>query len=394
MTTLIKNIGRLIQTENEIRPYVAGESMNVLPEIENAFLLIEDEVIKSFGKMENAPSTADEVIDVKGRYVLPSFCDGHTHIVYAGSREHEFIDKINGLSYEEIAKRGGGILNSAERLHNTSEDELYEQALMRVNEMIAFGTGAADIKSGYGLSVEDELKMLRVIKRLKETTPLTIRANFLGAHAVPAKYKNNQTAYVDLICNEMIPAVAAEGLAEFIDVFCDKGFFTVEETARMLEVGAKYGMRPIIGFNYGAGEIKRVKKTLHISLLFSSAIMLVGTFLSLFKTQEIFSMFNADSNMLSVGVPALQIISLGFLVSTFGVIYSGAFEALGQGLPSLVISLLRQFVTVILLSYTLPYFFGELGIWMSFPISEFIAAIVAIVLMRRCLAKHEHGIVE
>ena len=216
MTTLIKNIGRLIQTENEIRPYVAGESMNVLPEIENAFLLIEDEVIKSFGKMENAPSTADEVIDVKGRYVLPSFCDGHTHIVYAGSREHEFIDKINGLSYEEIAKRGGGILNSAERLHNTSEDEL---------------------------------KMLRVIKRLKETTPLTIRANFLGAHAVPAKYKNNQTAYVDLICNEMIPAVAAEGLAEFIDVFCDKGFFTVEETARMLEVGAKYGMRPKIHAN-------------------------------------------------------------------------------------------------------------------------------------------------
>lgn len=158
--------------------------------------------------------------------------------------------------------------------------------------------------------------------------------------------------------------------------------------------GIVQGMRPIIGFNYGAGEIKRVKKTLHISLLFSSAIMLVGTFLSLFKTQEIFSMFNADSNMLSVGVPALQIISLGFLVSTFGVIYSGAFEALGQGLPSLVISLLRQFVTVILLSYTLPYFFGELGIWMSFPISEFIAAIVAIVLMRRCLAKHEHGIVE
>ena len=153
-------------------------------------------------------------------------------------------------------------------------------------------------------------------------------------------------------------------------------------------------MRQTIGFNYGAREIKRVKKTLHISLLFSSAIMLVGTFLSLFKTQEIFSMFNADSNMLSVGVPALQIISLGFLVSTFGVIYSGAFEALGQGLPSLVISLLRQFVTVILLSYTLPYFFGELGIWMSFPISEFIAAIVAIVLMRRCLAKHDHGIVE
>lgn len=292
MTTLIKNIGRLIQTENEIRPYVAGEAMNLLPEIENAYLLIEDEVIKSFGKMEEAPSTADEVVDVKGRYLLPSFCDGHTHIVYAGSREHEFIDKINGLSYEEIAKRGGGILNSAERLHNTSEDELYEQALTRVNEMIAFGTGAADIKSGYGLSVEDELKMLRVIKRLKETTPLTIRANFLGAHAVPAKYKKNQTEYVDLICNEMIPAVASEGLAEFIDVFCDKGFFTVEETARMLETGAKYGLRPKIhaneldvsggvqvGVKYGALSVDHLERTTEAEIEALRGTFTISTFL-------------------------------------------------------------------------------------------------------------------
>ena len=292
MTTLIKNIGRLIQTENEIRPYVAGEAMNLLPEIENAYLLIEDEVIKSFGKMEEAPSTADEVIDVCGRYILPSFCDGHTHIVYAGSREHEFIDKINGLSYEEIAKRGGGILNSAERLHNTSEDELYEQALTRVNEMIAFGTGAADIKSGYGLSVEDELKMLRVIKRLKETTPLTIRANFLGAHAVPAKYKKNQTEYVDLICNEMIPAVASEGLAEFIDVFCDKGFFTVEETARMLETGAKYGIRPKIhaneldvsggvqvGVKYGALSVDHLERTTEAEIEALRGTFTIPTFL-------------------------------------------------------------------------------------------------------------------
>ena len=292
MTTLIKNIGRLIQTENEIRPYVAGEAMNLLPEIENAYLLIEDEVIKSFGKMEEAPSTADEVVDVNGRYILPSFCDGHTHIVYAGSREHEFIDKINGLSYEEIAKRGGGILNSAERLHNTSEDELYEQALTRVNEMIAFGTGAADIKSGYGLSVEDELKMLRVIKRLKETTPLTIRANFLGAHAVPAKYKKNQTEYVDLICNEMIPAVASEGLAEFIDVFCDKGFFTVEETARMLETGAKYGIRPKIhaneldvsggvqvGVKYGALSVDHLERTTEAEIEALRSTFTIPTFL-------------------------------------------------------------------------------------------------------------------
>lgn len=249
MTTLIENIGHLVQVENKIRPFVCGAEMNILPEIENAYLLIEDEVIKSFGPMAESPAEADRIVDAEGRFVFPSFCDGHTHIVYAGSREHEFIDKINGLSYEEIARRGGGILNSAKRLHDTSEDSLYEQALERVNEMIGFGTGAADIKSGYGLSVEDELKMLRVVKRLKETTPMTIRANFLGAHAVPAEFKGRQGEYVDLICREMIPAVAAEGMAEFVDVFCDKGFFTVEETARILETGAKYGMRSKIHAN-------------------------------------------------------------------------------------------------------------------------------------------------
>ncbi len=249
MTTLIENIGALIQVEHEIRPFVAGEQMNHLPEIKNAYLLIEDETIKAFGPMSESPAIADQIIDADGRFVMPSFCDGHTHIVYAGSREHEFIDKINGLSYEEIAARGGGILNSAKKLHETSEDDLYEQALQRAYEVIGFGTGAMDIKSGYGLTVEDELKMLRVVRRLKETTPLTIRANFLGAHAVPAEFKGRQSDYVDLICNEMIPAVAAEYLADFIDVFCDKGFFTVEETARILEVGAKYGMRPKIHAN-------------------------------------------------------------------------------------------------------------------------------------------------
>lgn len=274
MTTLFENIGRLVQVERTIRPFVAGADMNVLPEIENAYLLVEDDKIASFGPMSESPAEADQVVDVDGRYILPSFCDGHTHIVYAGSREHEFIDKINGLSYEEIARRGGGILNSAQLLHETTEDSLYEQALGRVKEMIGFGTGAADIKSGYGLTVEDELKMLRVIRRLKETTPLTIRANFLGAHAVPAKFKGRQGEYVDLICNEMIPAVAAQGLAEFIDVFCDKGFFTVEETARMLEVGAKYGLRPKIhaneldmsggvqvGVKYGALSVDHLERT-------------------------------------------------------------------------------------------------------------------------------------
>ena len=274
MTTLFENIGRLVQVERTIRPFVSGADMNILPEIENAYLLVDGDKIAAFGPMAESPAEADQVVDLGGRYILPSFCDGHTHIVYAGSREHEFIDKINGLSYEEIAKRGGGILNSAERLHNTSEDSLYEQALERVDEMIRFGTGAADIKSGYGLSLEDELKMLRVIRRLKESTPLTIRANFLGAHAVPARYKGNQTAYVDEICQEMIPAVAEQGLAEFIDVFCDKGFFSVEETARMLEVGARYGLRPKIhaneldvsggvqvGVQYGALSVDHLERT-------------------------------------------------------------------------------------------------------------------------------------
>lgn len=279
MTTLIENIGRLVQVENHIRPFVCGPEMSILPEIENAYLLIENDVIKAFGPMDEAPAEADRVVDAEGRFVFPSFCDGHTHIVYAGSREHEFIDKINGLSYEEIARRGGGILNSAKRLHDTSEDSLYEQALERVNEMISFGTGAADIKSGYGLSLEDELKMLRVVKRLKETTPMTIRANFLGAHAVPAEFKGRQGEYVDLICREMIPAVAAEGLAEFVDVFCDKGFFTVEETARILETGAKYGMRPKIhaneldvsggvqvGVKYNALSVDHLERTTEVEI--------------------------------------------------------------------------------------------------------------------------------
>lgn len=246
MKTLIENIGRLLQVEEagKCRPYVCGADMQKLPSIENAYLLVEDDVIKAFGPMAEMPfeEEADEVVDVDGRMVLPAFCDGHTHVVYAGSREIEYIDKIKGLSYEEIAKRGGGILNSAKLLHDTSEDELFEQSLVRVHEMMEKGTGAADIKSGYGLSVEDELKMLRVIRRLKAEVPMTIRANFLGAHAVPAAFKGRQGEYVDLICSEMIPAVAAEGLAESIDVFCDKGFFTVEETRRMLEEGRKYGL--------------------------------------------------------------------------------------------------------------------------------------------------------
>lgn len=256
MSILVKNIKQLVQAETKSVKWRAGRDMQTLPVIENAFLLTEGDKIKDFGPMEELTEAKlsrikenIEEIDATGRMVFPSFCDSHTHIVYAGSREVEYIDKIKGLSYEEIAKRGGGILNSAQRLHETSEEELFEQAWGRLEEMASFGTGAVEIKSGYGLSTEDELKMLRVIRRLREESPLTIKANFLGAHAVPLQYKQNPDEYVDLIINEMIPMVAAEELADYIDVFCDKGFFTCEQTERMLMQGIKYGLRPKIHAN-------------------------------------------------------------------------------------------------------------------------------------------------
>ena len=248
---LIKNIKQLLQVEEEPRKWVAGKEMASLNVIENAFLFIQDGKIADFGAMEQLRQEylSDEVIDAAGKLVLPSFCDSHTHLVYAGSRELEYVDKIKGLSYEEIAKRGGGILNSSKLLHNTSEDELYQQSLPRIEEIISQGTGAVEIKSGYGLNTLDELKMLRVIKRLNEETPLTIRSTFLGAHAIPAEYKNNQSGYVDLVIQEMLPAVAEAGLADFVDVFCDRGFFTVEETDRILSAASKYGLRPKIHAN-------------------------------------------------------------------------------------------------------------------------------------------------
>lgn len=256
MAILVKNIKQLVQAEPQSITFRAGKEMQQLPLISNAYLLTEGDRIKAFGKMEDlTPALLDglteplQEIDATGKMVFPSFCDSHTHIVYAGTREVEYIDKIKGLSYEEIAKRGGGILNSAIRLHNTSEDELFDEAWRRLEEMASWGTGAVEIKSGYGLSTEDELKMLRVIRRLKEKSPLLIKANFLGAHAVPEQYKQNPDEYVDLIINEMIPMVAAEELADFIDVFCDKGFFTVEQTERMLMQGIKYGLRPKIHAN-------------------------------------------------------------------------------------------------------------------------------------------------
>lgn len=247
--TLITNIKSLVQVEDTAREAVCGKDMAVVKTIENAYLLIEDDKIADFGTMDTLSENADLTIDAKQRFVLPSFCDSHTHLVYAGSREIEYIDKIRGLSYEEIAKRGGGILNSAKRLQEASEDELFEDAMQRLEEIISYGTGAVEIKSGYGLTTEAELKMLRVIRRLKEASPLTIKANFLGAHGVPLEYRGRQGDFVNLVIDEMIPQVAKENLAEFIDVFCDTGFFTVEETARMLEAGTKHGLVPKIHAN-------------------------------------------------------------------------------------------------------------------------------------------------
>jgi imidazolonepropionase len=252
MSILIKNIKKLVQVENNIRLKVAGKDMAQVQSIDNAWLLIKNGKITAFGSMDKLNVNTEDInqtIDATGKMVFPSFVDSHTHLVYAGSREIEYIDKIKGLSYEEIAKRGGGILNSAKRLQQASEEELYQSAKLRIEEIISQGTGAVEIKSGYGLNTDAELKMLRVIRRLKETMPVQIKATFLGAHAVPAEYKGKQTDYVDLVINEMIPAVAAEGLADYIDVFCDKGFFTVEDTDRMLMAGIKYGLRPKIHAN-------------------------------------------------------------------------------------------------------------------------------------------------
>ncbi|MBR6456145.1 MAG: imidazolonepropionase [Prevotella sp.] len=243
MGMLIKNIGKLVGVRDDEKLCLKGREMAELKTIDNAWMLVEDGRIESFGSMDSMPSTEGETVDAEGGYVFPSFCDSHTHIVYAGSREGEFVDKIRGLSYAEIARRGGGILNSADRLHDLSEDELYEQAMRRVREIVGKGTGAVEIKSGYGLNTADELKMLRVIRRIKQTAPLKVVATFLGAHAVGREYAGRQAEYVDLIVNEMLPEVAREGLADFVDVFCDEGFFTPEETDRILKTGLKYGLR-------------------------------------------------------------------------------------------------------------------------------------------------------
>ena len=250
MKTLIKNIKELLQIRESDISMISGKDMAVLPKIDNAYLLIEDGLIADFGSMDNCPQIeVDSIINAKGRAVLPAWCDSHTHIVYAGNRIQEFVDRINGLSYEEIANRGGGILNSAKKLNETDEDELYEQSKIRLEEVMRQGTGAVEIKSGYGLTVEGELKMLRVIKKLAENYPVKIKSTFLGAHAFPTAYKENHSAYIDLIINEMLPKIATENLADYIDAFLETGYFSVEETERIMEAGKRYGLIPKIHVN-------------------------------------------------------------------------------------------------------------------------------------------------
>ncbi len=250
MKTLFINIKELLQTRENLIDKVSGSEMAILPSIKNAFLLFENDLIIDFGSMNDCPKiNIDKTIDVTGKIILPTWCDSHTHIVFAGNREQEFVDRINGLTYEEIANRGGGILNSAKKLNQTSEEELYNQSKKRLEEVMQLGTGAVEIKSGYGLTVEGELKMLRVIKKLSKNYPVKIKATFLGAHSFPLEFKENQEAYINLIINEMLPKIAQENLADYIDVFCEKGYFSVEQTQEIIEAGKQYGLQPKIHVN-------------------------------------------------------------------------------------------------------------------------------------------------
>jgi imidazolonepropionase len=250
MTTLIINIKELLQVRETSVSKVSGAEMGILPSIKNAYLVIENNLIADFGAMENLPKiNSDKTIDATGKIVLPTWCDSHTHIVYAGNREQEFADLINGLTYEEIANRGGGILNSAKKLNDSTEEEIYNQSKARLEEIMQLGTGAVEIKSGYGLTVDGELKMLRVIQQLAQNYPITIKATFLGAHAFPLEYKANHQEYIDILINQMLPEIAKNKLADFIDVFCETGYFTVSETEQIMEAGIAFGLKPKIHVN-------------------------------------------------------------------------------------------------------------------------------------------------
>jgi len=316
MQTLLINIKELLQVRKIPVDKLSGKEMAELPTIKNAFLLIEDDLIADFGPMEICPPTENlHLLDANGKMLLPAWCDSHTHIVYAGNREQEFVDRINGLTYEEIANRGGGILNSAKKLHETSEEEIYNQSKLRLEEVMQLGTGAVEIKSGYGLSVADELKMLRVIKRLKENYPIAIKATFLGAHAFPTEYKDNHKGYIDLIINEMIPAVANENLAEYIDAFCETGYFSVEETQKIMEAGQKSGLIPKIHVNQfnAIGGIEAAVKCNALSV----------DHLEVMNPQDIEALKN--SNTMPVALP-----SCSYFLS---IPYTPAREMLNAGLP-------------------------------------------------------------
>ena len=249
----IKNIKGLVQAGEELPAVLRGQQMNQLALIENAYLALEDNEVIAYGPMNEWPGITDwrdvEVIDATNCYVLPAFIDSHTHTVFAASREEEFVDRIHGLTYEEIAAKGGGILNSAKKLNQMSEEALYVAALDRIRQIIAAGTGALEIKSGYGLSVEGELKMLRVIQKLKQNAPIQIKATFLGAHAIPAEFKNNRSGYIKLLIEELLPLIAQENLADYIDVFCERNYFSTAEMEQLLDAGAKYGLRPKVHVN-------------------------------------------------------------------------------------------------------------------------------------------------
>ncbi|QBN20340.1 imidazolonepropionase [Flavobacterium nackdongense] len=317
MKTLIINIKELLQVRDASILKVSGEDMAVLPTIKNAYLIIENDSISDFGVMDDLPEdiNPEKCIDADGKMVLPAWCDSHTHIVYAGNREQEFVDRINGLSYEEIANRGGGILNSAQKLNETSEDELYNQSKLRLEEIMRLGTGAVEIKSGYSLTVEGELKMLRVIGRLSKEYPITIKATFLGAHAFPIEYKSNRKEYIDLIIDKMLPEIALKKLADFIDVFCESGYFTVAETEQIMEAGIRFGLRPKIHVNQfnSIGGIQAGIKYKALSV----------DHLEVMNPEDIESLINTET--MPVALPSCSY----FL----GIPYTPAREMISKGLP-------------------------------------------------------------
>ncbi|PJJ08205.1 imidazolonepropionase [Flavobacterium sp. 1] len=316
MTTLIINIKELLQIRENSVLKVSGAEMAVLPTIKNAYLLLKDDLIADFGAMKDLPEiAADITIDATGKIVLPTWCDSHTHIVYAGNREQEFVDRINGMTYEEIANRGGGILNSAKKLNETTEEEIYNQSKARLEEVMRLGTGAVEIKSGYGLTVEGELKMLRVIQQLSQNYPVTIKATFLGAHAFPTSFKDNKKGYIDCIINEMLPEIAKNKLADFIDAFCETGYFSVEDTVQIMEAGIQFGLKPKIHVNQfnSIGGIQACVKYNALSV----------DHLEIMNTEDIEALKNTET--ISVALP-----SCSYFLS---IPYTPAREMIAAGLP-------------------------------------------------------------